>query len=135
MLEDKNINKRLGNNIKIKRKILGLSQNDLAQDIGVSYQQLQKYEAGKSSLNMNMLQNICNAMQVDAAKIVYEAQTSSGEADKPNSAREQILNDKARLERIAHNFALIEDEDFKEKIEVLINSAMLVSRSVQREDS
>lgn len=41
-----NINEKIGENLRLLRQVVGLSQRDLADILGVSYQQVQKYEAG-----------------------------------------------------------------------------------------
>lgn len=58
------LNSRAGQKIRRLRKCLGLSQNDLATQLDISYQQLQKYEAGKNNLNLSMLQKISGALGV-----------------------------------------------------------------------
>ena len=56
--------KFIGIKIKDRRKELGLTQEELAEAIGVTYQQLQRYENGKSHLNTGRLQAISNALDV-----------------------------------------------------------------------
>lgn len=46
---DLNINEKIGENLRLLRQVVGLSQRDLADILGVSYQQVQKYEAGSCS--------------------------------------------------------------------------------------
>lgn len=51
-----------------KRRIeLGLSQEDLAERVGVTYQQIQRYEYGKTNLKMDKLQAIARALAVPTA--------------------------------------------------------------------
>ncbi len=54
----------IGSIIKSLRKAAGISQARLAEKIGVSYQQVQKYESGKSKLKIDRLQQIADAFQV-----------------------------------------------------------------------
>ncbi|MFO0754274.1 MAG: helix-turn-helix domain-containing protein [Thermodesulfovibrionales bacterium] len=46
------------------RKAKGLSQMQLAERIGITYQQIQKYERGVSSLSVRRLQQIADALGV-----------------------------------------------------------------------
>jgi len=57
----------IGNRIKSKRTILGLSQQQLADNIGISCQQIQKYEYGKNALNANRLLEISNSLKEPVA--------------------------------------------------------------------
>ena len=49
------IDLHVGARIKIKRTILGLSQTQLATALGVSFQQVQKYENGKNRISASKL--------------------------------------------------------------------------------
>jgi transcriptional regulator with XRE-family HTH domain len=57
----------IGKRIKQIRKHKGLSQEKLAELIGVSFQQVQKYESGVNRLNTDKLQAIANTLSVPVA--------------------------------------------------------------------
>lgn len=50
----------IGQNIRSIRADKGLSQTELAQEIGVSFQQLQKYESGTNRISAANLSKIAN---------------------------------------------------------------------------
>lgn len=54
----------IGNRIRHLRKDLGLSQEKLGELIGVSYQQIQKYEKGVNKINVERLLQIASALGV-----------------------------------------------------------------------
>ena len=54
----------IGLKIRDRRKELGLTQEKIAEALGITYQQLQRYENGTSYLNTNRLQAISNALDV-----------------------------------------------------------------------
>ncbi len=56
--------KYIGSLIRDMRKAAGMSQMRLAEKIGVSYQQIQKYEKGASQLNISRLLQIADAFGV-----------------------------------------------------------------------
>jgi len=56
--------KELGGIIKKRRKDLGLSQEKLAEELGVTYQQVQRYENGSNKLNVDNLQVIAGILQI-----------------------------------------------------------------------
>lgn len=60
----KEIDIKIGEKIKKTRKNLGLSQIDLAEKIGLSFQQIQKYEKGRTKITVNRLQQISEALNV-----------------------------------------------------------------------
>lgn len=57
----------IGELIRKRRKELGLSQEQLSEKVGVSYQQIQRYENGGSMLNVENLQRIAKALAMPVA--------------------------------------------------------------------
>lgn len=54
----------IGTLIRRYRQDAGLSQEKLAEMVGVSFQQIQKYENGHTTLNVIKLQHIATALKV-----------------------------------------------------------------------
>ena len=50
--------REIGGKIKKKRRELGISQEELAEILGVTYQQVQRYENGINKLNVENIQVI-----------------------------------------------------------------------------
>ncbi len=61
----KMIEKKIGEKIRELRKKKGLSQIELANRIGISFQQIQKYEKGLSKISISRLYQISDALGVD----------------------------------------------------------------------
>jgi len=59
------INRKIGEKIKSLRKSWGLSQLDLAERIGISFQQIQKYEKGATKISVTRLYQISKALGTD----------------------------------------------------------------------
>ncbi|MFH7326432.1 helix-turn-helix domain-containing protein [Desulfurivibrio sp. C05AmB] len=57
----------IGAAIRRRRKTLGLTQEKLAEKVGVSYQQVQRYENGTTTLNVENMQRIAHALGVPPA--------------------------------------------------------------------
>ena len=58
------IEKLVANNFKILRKIKGLTLQDLSLMLGVTYQQVQKYESGSSRIPLDKLVLLSNHLNV-----------------------------------------------------------------------
>lgn len=56
--------KEIGAEIKRIRKSFGISQMRLAERVGVSFQQIQKYERGVNKISVEMIQRIAMALGV-----------------------------------------------------------------------
>ena len=54
-MKEKEINKRVGNRLRYFRKASGRSQKELSGVLGVSFQQVQKYETGVNRLSAGKL--------------------------------------------------------------------------------
>ena len=58
------IYRQIGEKIRKLRLTKGLSQKDLAKYVGVTYQQIQNYEKGKSKIPVDRLIKIAEALEV-----------------------------------------------------------------------
>jgi transcriptional regulator with XRE-family HTH domain len=58
------IDQQVGSRVRMRRLMLKLSQTDLADGIGVSFQQVQKYEKGMNRIGAGRLQQIAHILQV-----------------------------------------------------------------------
>jgi transcriptional regulator with XRE-family HTH domain len=56
--------KHVGTRVRMRRLMLGMSQTTLADALGLSFQQVQKYEKGKNRISASRLQQISNVLQV-----------------------------------------------------------------------
>ncbi len=72
---DFDIKKELGRIIKKERVRAGLTQMQLADKLGITYQQIQKYEMGKSSVSVERLFQIADALNVNISSLLPEGKT------------------------------------------------------------
>jgi transcriptional regulator with XRE-family HTH domain len=71
----------LGAAVRIRRRSLGISQETLAEQCGVSFQQVQKYENGTNRISFSRLVQIARALQcrvVDLMDVLDGAEDPSG---------------------------------------------------------
>ncbi|UAL10735.1 helix-turn-helix domain-containing protein [Caulobacter segnis] len=57
----------VGARIRMRRKILGVSQERLAEDLGLTFQQIQKYERGANRVSASKLYEIAKSLQSSVA--------------------------------------------------------------------
>ncbi|THD80656.1 MAG: XRE family transcriptional regulator [Phenylobacterium sp.] len=60
------VDRYIGLKIRLRRRQLGLSQDALAQAVGVRFQQLQKYESGANRVSASRLFEIARALRAPA---------------------------------------------------------------------
>lgn len=70
----------VGNNIRILRLEQGLSQSDLAKRLGITFQQIQKYEKGINRIGSGRLARLSQVLGVSVSRFFHgsEAGISSG---------------------------------------------------------
>ncbi len=64
---DQKIDLLLGRRLRGRRRLMGLTQSQLAQMVGVRFQQIQKYEAGANRISAARLWRFCQALEVEVA--------------------------------------------------------------------
>jgi transcriptional regulator with XRE-family HTH domain len=60
----------LGSRIRLRRRELGLSQEQLARQVGITFQQVQKYEHGTNRVSFSRLVEIAQALRCGVMDIV-----------------------------------------------------------------
>jgi transcriptional regulator with XRE-family HTH domain len=89
------IDVHVGARIRLRRTLLGISQERLAEAIGLTFQQVQKYEKGANRVSSSRLVDVANALDVD---ISYFFQEMSAEVGKQTPS---MLMDGNKLPKIA----------------------------------
>jgi transcriptional regulator with XRE-family HTH domain len=95
---DLDIDLHIGRRLRARRRLLGLSQPQLAEAVGVKFQQIQKYESGEDRVSASRLWRLCAALNAPA-DYFYEGLEAmrdrgplDGEAPEEPSAREDALD-------------------------------------------
>lgn len=58
------VDAHVGTRVKLRRVLLGLSQGQLGEAIGLTFQQIQKYEKGANRISASMLHRIAQVLDV-----------------------------------------------------------------------
>ena len=58
------IDKHVGSRVRMRRLMLGMSQSKLADGLGLTFQQVQKYEKGTNRVGASRLQHISHILQI-----------------------------------------------------------------------
>jgi transcriptional regulator with XRE-family HTH domain len=115
----------IGLRVKAYREIKGLSQVELGEAVGVTFQQIQKYESGKNKVGVSRLIDICSILETSLMSFL------TGLADAQNAhiiavsdvKQDKILQDPDRnkeIEELLKIYNSVETtEDRKEILNVL----------------
>ena len=81
----------VGGRVRLRRMMLGMSQEKLGENLGITFQQIQKYEKGTNRIGASRLQHIARVLSVPVAFFFEGApglaagdQRGVAEADGPN---------------------------------------------------
>ena len=66
------IDVHVGTRIRLRRTLLGISQTSLAEAIGLTFQQVQKYEKGANRVSSSRLMDIANALDTEVPYFFQE---------------------------------------------------------------
>jgi transcriptional regulator with XRE-family HTH domain len=76
----------VGSRIRMRRKMLGLSQEKLGERLGITFQQIQKYEKGTNRVGASRLQAMSDALEVPVAYFFPESSPETAGGMKEESA-------------------------------------------------
>ncbi|MCT4685525.1 MAG: helix-turn-helix domain-containing protein [Roseicyclus sp.] len=103
----------VGKRVRHRRWMVGMTQQQLAEKVGIKFQQIQKYETGMNRISASRLWDISEALSVPVAYFfdgmdgAEAAQTAeAGQAALPGD----ILADKEALELVRSYYAIPENQ-------------------------
>jgi transcriptional regulator with XRE-family HTH domain len=80
------VDKHVGNRVRMRRLILHMSQEKLGGALGLTFQQVQKYEKGTNRIGASRLQHISDILQVPVAFFFEGAPTPHQQRGRPQEA-------------------------------------------------
>jgi transcriptional regulator with XRE-family HTH domain len=66
-LSKQDIDTHVGKRLRLRRTMMGLSQESVAKAVGITFQQVQKYEKGTNAMNASRLYEFAQFMNVPVA--------------------------------------------------------------------
>ncbi len=131
MIENKKkpnpIDVHVGSRIRLRRNMLGLSQEKLGENLGITFQQIQKYEKGTNRVGASRLQAISAILNVPVS-FFFEDAPGSGVAGQAGFAEDSdatyvvdFLNSNEGVQ-LTRAFTCISDPKVRRKIIDLVKS-------------
>jgi transcriptional regulator with XRE-family HTH domain len=105
------VDHEIGRRVRLRRLDVGLSQTDLANALGLTFQQVQKYEKGANRISAGRLKDIARKLEVPMSYFYDEAVGSS-----PQSQSAFKFLDNAYSLRLIRSFARIKDRQVQQRI-------------------
>lgn len=101
----------VGKRIRHRRWLVGMTQQQLAEHVGIKFQQIQKYETGANRVSASRLWDIADALDVPVSFFFEGIESEEGEvAVKSDSVPTDILGDKEALDLVRSYYAIPENQ-------------------------
>ena len=97
----------VGQRVRQRRWMLGMTQVQLAENVGIKFQQIQKYETGANRVSASRMWDIAAALQVPVS---FFFEGLEGQAPDTGEAQGDVLTDKEALELLRSYYAIPETQ-------------------------
>lgn len=101
------VDTHVGQKIRQRRWLVGMTQQELAEAVGIKFQQIQKYETGANRVSASRLWDICAALGVPVSFLFegleQDAQASTGAG---RNMPHDILKDKEAMDLVRSYYAI-----------------------------
>ena len=99
----------VGKRIRHRRWMVGMTQQQLAERVGIKFQQIQKYETGMNRVSASRLWDIADALDVPVSFFFEGLDQKAGAEDASASGiPADLLSDKEALELVRSYYAIPE---------------------------
>src|SRR5690348_17642990 len=78
------VDKYVGSRVRMRRIMLGMSQEKLGEALGLTFQQIQKYEKGTNRVGASRIQQISEVLQVPVS-FLFEGGPSGSAGDRKST--------------------------------------------------
>lgn len=109
----------VGNRVRELRIRAGLSQQALAEKIGLSFQQIQKYEKGANRMGASRLIQIANILEVPVESLFEGLETADAKSSAKAESSPVLDRDAAK---VARDWVRIRDDSTREIVRNMIRT-------------
>ena len=99
----------VGKRIRHRRWMVEMTQQQLAEKVGIKFQQIQKYETGMNRVSASRLWDISNALSVPIS-FYFEGLEGTAASEGEQNLPSDILADKEALELVRSYYSIPENQ-------------------------
>lgn len=102
----------VGKRVRHRRWLIGMTQQQLAEKVGIKFQQIQKYETGANRVSASRLWDIAEALDVPVSFFFEGLSETADMADAQEGAGvpADLLGDKEALDLVRSYYAIPENQ-------------------------
>lgn len=114
----------VGSRVRLRRTMQGLSQEKLGDSLGVTFQQVQKYEKGTNRIGASRLQKIASVLNTPISFFFEDAPTADASGLAEETSSNYVVDFLSSTEGLQLNraFVKISDPKVRRKIVDLVKS-------------
>lgn len=117
----------IGSRLRDRRRFNGLSQKDLGESVGLTFQQVQKYEVGQSRITSSTLYVFANFLRVPISYFFDEYDPNAGnefclQSDGSSSVSAGSTENAAETGKLLRAYCRIKDQNLRDSIRQLVAS-------------
>lgn len=127
------VDEHVGQRLRVRRSLLGMSQEKLAESVGLTFQQVQKYERGTNRISASRLYEFSKVLDVPVSyffeqvgSVLNENNQAYGMADNSQESfqgAEDVMNRKETLDLIRSYYAIKDPEARKDILKFIKSMA------------
>src|SRR6056297_3222622 len=101
----------VGKRIRHRRWLVGMTQQQLAERVGIKFQQIQKYETGANRVSASRLWDIAEALDVEVSFFFEGLEHDSSKREQAaDGIPADLLGDKEALDLVRSYYAIPENQ-------------------------
>ncbi|HKL04318.1 MAG TPA: helix-turn-helix transcriptional regulator [Roseovarius sp.] len=100
----------VGKRIRHRRWLVGMTQQQLAERVGIKFQQIQKYETGANRVSASRLWDIADALSVEVSFFFEGLDNDNASSGASEGVPADLLGDKEALDLVRSYYAIPENQ-------------------------
>ena len=100
----------VGKRLRQRRWLVGMTQQQLAEHVGIKFQQIQKYETGANRVSASRLWDIASTLDVSINFFFDGLQAEKGVKIQSDAMPSDLMGDKEALDLVRSYYAIPENQ-------------------------
>ena len=104
------VDEPVGKRLRKRRWLVGMTQQQLAEHVGIKFQQIQKYETGANRVSASRLWDIASTLDVSINFFFDGLQAEKGVKIQSDAMPSDLMGDKEALDLVRSYYAIPENQ-------------------------
>jgi transcriptional regulator with XRE-family HTH domain len=104
------VDAHVGKRVRHRRWLIGMTQQQLAEQVGIKFQQIQKYETGANRISASRRWDIADALDVPVSFFFEGLAEAEAAGGSKSSVPADLMGDKEALDLVRSYYAIPENQ-------------------------